>query len=285
MIRTVDTLHRHVESLFVSLLCHIDILQIFENRRAFIPGHVRRLLCDVVALRCGHRNDLHIAEVKFICQHMDLFGDLVEALLAVIGEVHFVDSEYKIVNPHQRADSRVTARLHQNSLCGVNQDDRKIRKGGTDSHVPCILLMSRRVRNDKGTFICGEIAVCHVDGNSLLPLCHQAVQKKGVIDVASRGSDLGVQEKSLLLIRVQKLRVIENMSDQCGFSVINAAACDKFQKIAHQKYPSLLRFSILASPPSLSMTRVVLSDSTEDSVSAIILSSVSASDSNPPVRG
>ena len=89
--------------------------------------------------------------------------------------------------------------------------------------------MSGGVCNDKAAVVGGEVPVCHVNGDTLFPFCHQTVQQQGVVNGTAAAAHLAVQFQCLFLICVQQLCIIENMSDQRGFSVVYAAACDKFQ--------------------------------------------------------
>ena len=111
-------------------------------------------------------------------------------------------------------------RLAQNPLGGVDQYDRKIREGSADRHIPCVFLMPRRIGYDKTSFRCRKIPVCDIDRDALFPLRHQSVEQKGVIDLAAAAADFAFQFKRLLLVRKEEFGVIQQMSDQGGFSVV-----------------------------------------------------------------
>ena len=64
MIRTAHTLYRHIESVLLLFLADIDILKIRKEHRSVIPVHLVGTLCDIIALRCRNRNDLHTRKRK-----------------------------------------------------------------------------------------------------------------------------------------------------------------------------------------------------------------------------
>src|SRR5207342_2566507 len=104
------------------------------------------------------------------------------------------------------------------------------------------------------------------------------------------------------LVFEQALAVVQQPADQRALAVVHAAAGDEAQQVLvfvaterrgdvgvvvdarHQKYPSCFFFSIDA-VGSWSITRPCRSDVVATSISAMILSSVSASDSIAPVSG
>jgi hypothetical protein len=138
----------------------------------------------------------------------DLAGDRIKGLPAVAGQIHLVDGKHKLPDPHKGTNPRVPPGLGQDSLRCVDQDDRQVRKAGADRHVAGILLMPGRIRDDKAPFVCCEVPVGDIDRDSLFPLRHQAVQKQGIIDLASPRADPAVQLQGLLLVCVQELCVI-----------------------------------------------------------------------------
>ena len=127
MIWAADALNGHVEALFVNGT-DVDLLQIIEQGRAVIPGHGRRLLRDVVSLCRRYRNELDIVKMKLLLQGLDLRLDLLEARLRVVDEVHLVDGKDKVPDTHEGADAGMAARLRQDALRRVDEDDGKVCK-------------------------------------------------------------------------------------------------------------------------------------------------------------
>ena len=201
MIRAAYTLHWHIEGSFL-LLRYIDSFQMIEQCFSCIPWHVVGFLCDIVTFCCTYRNHNHILKSKSFCQILNIFFDFRKTLLAVIHEIHFIDREYKVFDSHQCTDTAVSSRLHEYTLLGIHKDNGKLRKGSAYCHVSCIFFVSWCVCHDKTSLVCRKIAVSHINGNALLTLCHQSVQKERIVDRASSGTNLAVQYQSFLLVCV-----------------------------------------------------------------------------------
>ena len=155
---------------------------------------------------------------------MDGAFNLLETLSVISNHVHLVDGKYHVPDSHQIADAGVASGLDLNALGGVDEDDGELRKGGGHGHVAGIFLMSRSIGHDITARLRLEIAVGHVDGDSLFPLAHEPVQQQGIIDLPVRAADPAVKLECLLLVRIELLAVIKHMSDQRGFSVVHASA-------------------------------------------------------------
>ena len=93
--------------------------------------------------------------------------------------------------------------------------------------------MARGVGHDKAAVVGGEVAVGHINGDALLPLCHQAVQKQRVVNGTAGAAHLGIQFQRLFLIGVQQLCIVEDVTDQRRFAIVHAAAGDKFEQAFH----------------------------------------------------
>ena len=115
-------------------------------------------------------------------------------------QVHLIHCEYEVLDTHKGTDTGVSSGLYQHALGGVHQDDRQLREGSAHGHVSCILFMTRSVRHDERTVVRGEVAVSHVDGDTLLSLRHEAVQKQRIVDGAAAGADLAVQLQRFFLV-------------------------------------------------------------------------------------
>ena len=64
VVRTADSLNRHVESCFALCLCHIDCFQMIQKCFACIPRHVLRFYSYIVSFCCTDRNDHNILKSK-----------------------------------------------------------------------------------------------------------------------------------------------------------------------------------------------------------------------------
>ena len=68
-----------------------------------------------------------------------------------------------------------------NAIPRINQQNRDIGRRGTCRHIPCILDMTRRIRDNKLTFICRKESIGNINGDALLPLGSETVDQKGEI--------------------------------------------------------------------------------------------------------
>ena len=167
-----------------------------------IPGHIRRLLRYVITLCSTDRNNHNILKPQSLRKLIDILYNLIKTTLTVINKIHFVNSKYKMMDTHQSADTCMTPCLNQNPLLRIHKNNGKLSKGSSNRHVPCILLMSGSIRNDKTSFIGCKITIRNINGDPLLTFCHQAIQKKRIINGTTSGTYLAVQKKGFFLIRI-----------------------------------------------------------------------------------
>ena len=121
--------------------------------------------------------------------------------------------------------------LHQHALAGVDEHDRQVGRRGAGNHVARVLFVPRRVGDDELAPVGREGAVRHVDGDALLALGGQAVQKQRVVDIATPRAHLariGFQRGQL--VREQQLRLMQQAADQRALAVVHAAAGDETQQ-------------------------------------------------------
>ena len=93
-----------------------------------------------------------------------------------------------MTNAEQRDDHRMPARLRQQALARVDQQDREIGVRGAGGHVAGILFVAGRVGDDERTLFRREIAIGDIDSDALLALGLEAVDQQREIDVGSRRS-------------------------------------------------------------------------------------------------
>ena len=178
MIRTAYTLYRHIKSCLTLSFCHINGFQMIQKCFSCIPWHIFGFDSHIVTLSCTDRNDHNILESETFRKLVNIFHNFIKSLFTVSHKIHFVHCEYKVMNSHQRADTAMASCLYQNPLFCIDQNDCKLCKRSTDSHISCIFFVTRCVCNDKTSFICSKITIRHVDGDTLFSFCHQTVKKK-----------------------------------------------------------------------------------------------------------
>ena len=146
--------------------------------------------------------------MEFLLQFRDLRFNLFEALLRIADKVHLVDGEDEVADAHERADAGMAARLRQDALRRVDEDDGEISERGAAGHVARVLLMARRVGTDEAAVVRREVAVGDIDRDALLALREEPVQQQRVVDGAAAAADLGVEQQGLLLVRIDELRIV-----------------------------------------------------------------------------
>ena len=231
---------------------------------------------------------------------MVFVGDLAEHRLRILDQIHLVHRQHHVANAEQRRDVGVPARLRQQALARIDQHHRHVGGGSAGGHVAGVLLVSGTVGDDETALVCAEVAVGHVDGDALFALGVEAIEQQRVVDLLTlRSMPLAVARERGKLVVEQVLAFVQQPADQRALAVVDAATgneaqarlgfvlrqvADDVEWAAHQKYPSCFFFSIEADG-SLSISRPWRSEVRATSISPMIFSSVSASDSNPPVRG
>ena len=116
-------------------------------------------------------------------------------------------------------------------MAGVDKKHHHLGGGHAGDRIAGVLHVAGGIGEDEGALIRGEVAVGHVDGNALLALGTQAVNKQGkvhAIEAAVGGGAL----HGLHLVCKHGLGVIEQAADEGGLAVINGAGGAQAQGIA-----------------------------------------------------
>ena len=146
--------------------------------------------------------------MQLLGKFLNLVNDLLETLLTVIDKIHLIYSKYKVTDSHQCTDSGMSSGLYEHSLLCIHKDNGKVCKGCTDCHVSGVLLMSWCICNDKTSLFGGKITVCHINGDTLLTLCHQSIQKKGIVNRTAAASYFRIQFQCFFLICVTQFGIV-----------------------------------------------------------------------------
>ena len=210
--------------------------------------------------------------------------------------------------PEQRHDVAVPARLREQALARIDQHHRDVRGRRAGGHVAGVLLVARAVGDDELAPLGAEEAVGDIDRDALLALGGETVEQQRVVDRVALGAVAAAvgRERGQLVVE-QALGVVQQAADQRALAVVDAAAGDEAQQALGLVLLQVGRDGgagvgtgggaapIRNSPPassspsmptgSWSMTRPWRSDVVASSISAMIFSSVSASDSIAPVSG
>ena len=125
----------------------------------------------------------------------------------------------------------VAAGLFDNAMAGVDKKHHHLGGGHAGDCVAGVLHVAGGIGEDEGALIRGEVAVGHVDGNALLALGTQAVNKQGKVHAVEAAVGGGALH-GLDLVREHGLGVIEQAADEGGLAVINGAGGAQAQGIA-----------------------------------------------------
>ena len=228
-----DVLHREPGVDEVAVGGDMDVLEVVHQRRALVPGHVRRTRDDVVAEQGRDRDDLEVGDGQLRGEGAEVALDLVEDGLVVVDEVHLVDRQHDVRHAQQRQDDGVSAGLLGEAVPRVDQHETEVGRGCAGDHVARVLHVARGVGDDEFALGRGEVPVGDIDGDALLALRAQAVGQEGEVGVVvaagvARGLD------GLELVGEDRLGVEQEPTDECRLAVIDRTSGRESQQV-HQK--------------------------------------------------
>jgi hypothetical protein len=157
----------------------------------------------------------------------------VERGLVPPDEVHLVHADDEVGDAQQRRDERVPARLLHDAVARVDEDECEIGGAGPGDHVPRVLHVARRVRDDELALGGREVAVGDVDRDALLPLGPQAVGQQRQVRVVEALVTAGALH-GLELVLEDLLRVEQQPADERRLAVVDRAGGGEPQHL-HQK--------------------------------------------------
>ena len=186
LIRPQNILHRISKIHVVLAGADVDVLEMVQQRRAIIPGHLAALGDDIVAGQRRHRDQGDVLRIELRDETRKLVHDALVDRFVVVDQIHFVDGDDDMRNAQQRGDKGVPLGLRLHTFTGIDQNDRQLGRRSAGHHIAGVLDMPGRVGDDELASRRGEIAVGDVDGDLLLTLGAQAVGEQSEVDVARR---------------------------------------------------------------------------------------------------
>ena len=226
-------LHRKAARVEVPVERELDRLEVLEQRRPVVPGHVLRGVDDVVALEGRHRDDVQVGETE----RLEVACDLVVALLRPVDEIHLVDGDRDVRHAQDRRDVGVAARLLDDAVARVDEDHGDVGGRGARHHVARVLHVAGRVGELEAAARRHERAVRDVDRDALLALGAEAVGEQREVDVAVAAALRRLLDV-LHLVDEDLLRVVEQPADERRLAVVDRAARDEAEEL---RLLSLLR--------------------------------------------
>ncbi len=218
-----DPLDREARPLEVAVVGDLHRLEVAEQRRPRVPGHVLRPVDDVVAVLGADRDVHDLARPQAAGEVREVTHDRVEDLLVEVDEVHLVDRHHEVRDSEQRGDVRVALGLLEHALARVDEDHRQVGGRRSRDHVAGVLQMARRVGDDERPPRRREIAVRDVDRDALLTLGAQAVDEQRQVDDARAATPSRRLLDVLELVFHNRLGVEQQPPDQRRLAVVDGA--------------------------------------------------------------
>ncbi len=222
-------LHRHAERSARSDVARRDALEVLEQMRPAVPGHVLGVARDVVATDGGDGNGDCLAEAEAQRQLAEVGLDGAELLLRPVDEIHLVDGEHDALHADDVEDGGVAARLALHAVTCVDQHDGDVGVRGAGRHVARVLLVAGAVDDDEAARRGVEIAPGDVDGDALLALGDEAVEQQAEIGMRAAGRRIRRAIDRLALVVVEVGGVPQQTADQRRLAVVDRSARQKVQ--------------------------------------------------------
>ena len=178
------------------------------------------------------RDEREVVDVELGGELGELGADLVEPALRVLDQVHLVDAEHEVLHLQQRRDHRVTARLLEHTLAGVDEHEREVGGRRAGDHVARVLHVAGRVGDDELALRRREVAVRDVDGDALLALGPQAVGEQRQVGVVEPAVATALLDR-LELVFEDLLGVEQQAPDQGALAVVDRTRGREAQHLAH----------------------------------------------------
>lgn len=154
-------------------------LKDLEDGGAGVPVHGGRALYHVIALERGNGHDGGIGNVQALGNFVEFGLDIAEDLLVIVHEVDLIHREDDVAHAQERGHVEVAAGLFDDAVAGIDKQHHHLRGGHAGDRIAGVLHVAGGIGEDEGALIGGEVAVGHVDGNTLLALGAQAIDQQG----------------------------------------------------------------------------------------------------------
>ena len=191
-------------------------------------GDVVRAVDDVVAVQRRDRDHARVGDVEALGQLPELGLDLAEAVLVPVDEVHLVHARDDVLDPEQRRQRGVAARLVDDPAARVEQDQGEVRGRGAGDHVARVALVARGVGDDERALLGLEEAVGDVDRDALLALGAQAVGDRGEVGAVAVAR---ARVERLEVVLEDQLGVEQQAADQRRLAVVDGAGGGEAQEV------------------------------------------------------
>ena len=182
-----------------------QLFQDLQQARACVVAPIGGGLDHVVPDECRDGNDRRDLDTRGLGKYLKCVADIGKGhgsltfgfwFGSILQRVELVHGKDNAWHPQQVHQQGVTPRLRQQfqrlvfpiKLGGIDQHHCGIGAGRGGDHVAGVLLMARRVTDDEFSMHCIEVAVGHVDRDTLFTFGAQAVGEQGQISCAAFGN-------------------------------------------------------------------------------------------------
>ena len=162
--------------------------QISNQCRAVVPLRSFAWTHDVVAQQRGNRNRLDLLDSKNLREGSVLCFDRAERALGPVDEIHLVYGKDDPAEPDEREHEGVPARLRDDALAGVDENNGGVCRACAGHHVARVLLVPGSVGDDELPPCGCKEPIRDINGDLLFSLGNQAVEKKREVKVAVSGT-------------------------------------------------------------------------------------------------
>ena len=214
----------------VVLVADVHGLKRIKQWAALVPVHVHGTLHHVVAQQCADGDEVDVRHLEARGKLLVPRHDLVETVLAPIDEIHLVHANNDVLDLQQASDERVAAGLLNHTVACIDQNNRQVCRGGAGDHVARVLDVPGRVGYDELAIRRGEVTICHVDGDPLLPLGTQAVSQQREVHVLVASLFARLLNRLPLVLK-NRLAVVQQSPDERALAIIHAPCGRKPQQI------------------------------------------------------
>ena len=200
-----------------------EVLEARDERGALVPGRGNAgRLDDAGAVEGADRDADEVRQAEPVGERAQLVRDLVEARLAPVDEIHLVHGDEHVRHAQELGDREVPARLRDDALARVDEQDGRVRGRGAGDHVARVLLVPGAVGEDEAAPRREERAVGDVDRDALLALGAQAVREQREVERAAAAAGGHVADV-LELVVGDLARVVQQAADQRRLAVVDGA--------------------------------------------------------------
>src|SRR6266851_2342231 len=289
LVEFVDVLHRQAQRPVGLVRRARQRVERLQHARPVIPGGRHRAARDHVAVAGADGDDRRGGEIEPGEIARGRVRHPVERVLGVAAAVHLVDGDDDLADAEEVQQEGVAPRLLRQALDHVDDQDRRLRRGGAGQHVLEELDMAGRVDDDIGARGAGEADARRVDGDALVALDLERVHDEGPFERHAALAARLLERRDLAL--GQRAGVVQEAADEGRLAVVDMAddGDGKGAAVVHGEralhmYPPASRRS-KASSASWSWARPARSAIRVPASSAMMSSTLAAALAMVPVQG